>query len=107
MPGTTALTFKGQVAKESSQKVHGVHDEDGDVGHLLHPLLRWTEIRELCECHILHRHVIKYCRWQRGDSLAELGVDGEDLGVANKGESQDGNGVCSLWRTHKSMTFYD
>lgn len=41
-----ALTFKGQVAKESRQEVHGVHDKDGDVGHLLHSLLGWTGIRE-------------------------------------------------------------
>lgn len=39
VPGTTALTFKGQVAKESCQKVHGVHNKDGDIGHLLHSLL--------------------------------------------------------------------
>lgn len=33
---------------------------------------------------------------RRVDSLAELGVDGEDFGVAHKGESKDGNGVCCL-----------
>lgn len=47
VPGTAALTFKGQIAKESGKEIHGVHDEDGDVGHLLHPLLRWTKIREM------------------------------------------------------------
>lgn len=30
------------------------------------------------------------------DSLAELGVDGENLGVAHKGKGKDGNGVRGL-----------
>lgn len=47
VPGRAALTFKGQVTKESSQKVHGVHDKDGDVGNHLHSLLRRPKIREV------------------------------------------------------------
>ena len=47
IPGTAALTIKGQVAKKSCQKIHAVHDKDGKVGHFLHLLLRWTEIRNL------------------------------------------------------------
>lgn len=47
VPGRTALTFKGQVTKESSQKVHGVHDKDGDVGNHLHSPLRRAKIREM------------------------------------------------------------
>lgn len=39
----SALTFESQVAKESCQKVHNVHDKDGDVGHFLHSRLRWAE----------------------------------------------------------------
>lgn len=34
--------------------------------------------------------------WRRADSLAELGVDREDLWVAHEGESKDGNGVRCL-----------
>lgn len=34
------LTIKGQVAEESSQEVHGVHHQDGEVGDMLHPPLR-------------------------------------------------------------------
>lgn len=45
VPWTSALTFESQIAKKSCQKVHGVHDKDRDVGHLLHPLLRGTKIR--------------------------------------------------------------
>lgn len=33
------LTVKGQVAEEGSKEVHSVHDQDGDVGHVLHPPL--------------------------------------------------------------------
>lgn len=57
-----------------------------------------SESWKLCQCHILHWHVIKYCRPQMGVSLAELSVNGQDLWVANKGKSQDGDGVCRLWR---------
>ena len=30
--------------------------------------------------------------------LFQLAVDGQDLGVADKGEGQDGHGVCRLGR---------
>lgn len=56
-----------------------------------------------CECYILHWHAIKYRMWPWFDSLAELGVDREDLWVANKGESKDGNGVSCLCGTHKHV----
>lgn len=38
------LTVEGQIAKQGSQEVHDVHNEDGDVGDLLHFLFRWAEI---------------------------------------------------------------
>lgn len=91
----SALTFKGQVAEESSQEVHGVHDKDGDVRHLLHSLLGRTKIEE-DKYNIQHRHAVRIIYGVRVDSLAELGVDGENLGVAHEGESKDGNGVCCL-----------
>lgn len=40
--------------------------------------------------------MIKTCVLETSNSLAELGVNGEDLRVANKGESQDGDGVGCL-----------
>lgn len=40
------LTVEGQIAKQGSQEVHDVHNEDGDVGDLLHFLFRWAEIRQ-------------------------------------------------------------
>ena len=40
------LTVEGQVAKEGGQEVHGVHDQNGDVGHLLHALLGGTGGKE-------------------------------------------------------------
>lgn len=91
-----ALTFKSQVAKESCQKVHNVHDKDGDVGHFLHSRLRWAVMKKLRNCHILHGCADKYRRPTRADSLPELGVDGEDLWVAHEGESEDGNSVRCL-----------
>lgn len=55
-----ALTFKGQVAEESSQEVHGVHDKDGDVRHLLHSLLGRTKIgEEFYKYNIQHRHAVR------------------------------------------------
>lgn len=96
----SVLTIKGQVAKESCQKVHAVHDKDRDVGHLLHLLLCWTEIRELkviwmpCSAMTCHKMLCS----QMGVLLAELSVNWQDLGVANKGKSQDGDCVCCLWR---------
>lgn len=68
-----ALTFESQVAKEGGQKVHNVHNKDGDVGHLLHFCLRWAKTRKLRNCHILQRCADKHrrvwltcgarCRW--------------------------------------------
>lgn len=60
---------KCQVAEKGSQEVHGVHDQDGDVGHVLHSLL---------------------------SGVAQLSVDGQYLRVTYKGKSQDGDGVRSL-----------
>lgn len=40
------LTVEGQVAEQGGEEVHDVHDEDGDVGYLLHFLLGWAEIRQ-------------------------------------------------------------
>lgn len=94
-----ALTFEGQVAKESRQEVHRVHDKDGDVGHLLHSLLGWTEISQ--RFHKLKTFSgsatseFKAVRWSV-DSLAELSVDGKNLRVAHKGEGEDGNSVRRL-----------
>lgn len=96
-----ALTFKSKVAKESCQKVHNVHDKDGDVGHFLHPRHRWAVMKKLRDCHILHRCADQYRRPTRADSLPELGVDGEDLWVAHEGESEDGNRVRCLRGTQK------
>ena len=39
-------TVEGQVAEQSSQEVHCVHDQNGDVGHLLHPFLGWAVNRK-------------------------------------------------------------
>lgn len=94
-----ALTFKSQVAEEGGQKVHDVHDKDGDVGHLLHFCLRWAEIRNLCYCQILQRCADQHRSPTRADSLAEFGVDGEDLRVTHEGKREDGNGVCRLQGT--------
>lgn len=45
------LTVEGQIAKQGSQKVHDVHDEDGEVGYMLHFLFRWAEIRRAAFFH--------------------------------------------------------
>lgn len=98
VPGTAALTVKGQVAKERCQKVHGVHDKNGEVGHLLHLLLCWTEIRDLkvTPATFCTDMLSSITGSRRSDSLAELGVNGQDFRVANKSKSQDGDGVCCL-----------
>lgn len=42
------LTIERQVSKESGQKVHEVHDSDGDVGYMLHSSLGGAVNREQC-----------------------------------------------------------
>ena len=56
--GGGSLTIEGQVSKQSSQEVHGVHDSNGDVGHMLHLFLGGAEIREYC-------HVMSHTAAQR------------------------------------------
>lgn len=41
------LTIEGQISKQCSQEVHGVHDCNGDVGHMLHLFLGGAEIKRI------------------------------------------------------------
>lgn len=41
------LTIEGQISKQGSQEVHGVHDCNGDVGHMLHLFLVGAEIKRI------------------------------------------------------------
>ena len=61
--GGGSLTIEGQVSKQSSQEVHGVHDSNGDVGYLLHLFLGGAEIREYC-------HVMSHTPAHRNTHIA-------------------------------------
>lgn len=67
---------------------------------MLHLLLSWAageekkhEILSICIKHRLQSQ----CCFNAVDLLAQLSVDGQDLGVADESEGQDGDGVCGLW----------
>ena len=55
-------TVEGQVAEQSSQEVHGVHDQNGDVGHLLHPFLGGAVNRDRSELAVLLCSAVVFTR---------------------------------------------